>query len=295
MNNRNIMTFFLPASMTALETDNISNRIAIPMYINPQSFRISEEKIINETLTKGGYSIQYWGEKTPTLSVSGTTASAGAEAINILYDVYRHEQIQFGKDIVDRARQFSNSASEAFENTNTSTNIRGLSSIIGDLFDGENPFLSNGISSAIDNISDLFSNSDDRLDYVTLPPTLSAYAVSIDIYYNGVRYRGFFRNFNVNESAEKAGWFDYDFNFTVLKKAGRRKNFMPWHKNPYDSSGTPRVSSIPKEGQDIENLSFTTSTQYNITGTSLSENSITDQASDSEEISIPLNRFGTLK
>src|SRR5580698_2990039 len=68
---------------------NIPNRGQVQMYINPQSFSMSEKKITKQTRTKGGYIIQYWGEELPEIDIQGTTGSGGIEGINVLRDVYR--------------------------------------------------------------------------------------------------------------------------------------------------------------------------------------------------------------
>ncbi len=62
------------------------------LYINPTSFSIKESKLVRSDLTKGGYVVQYFGEQLQVIDVSGTTGSSGVEGINILRDIYRHEQ-----------------------------------------------------------------------------------------------------------------------------------------------------------------------------------------------------------
>lgn len=65
----------------------------IEMYINPNNITIQERKLITEQRTKGGYVIQYWGEELTQVSLSGTTGSGSIEAMNVLKDIYRNEQL----------------------------------------------------------------------------------------------------------------------------------------------------------------------------------------------------------
>src|SRR5277367_2925661 len=47
---RNIITWFVPQFGT------------VQMFINPQNITYSHKKLINKDRTKGGYTLQYWGE-----------------------------------------------------------------------------------------------------------------------------------------------------------------------------------------------------------------------------------------
>jgi len=122
---RKTIIFYLPLSMESLTKDLVATS-SIPsisggvsekplanskdttngiywdkkrMYVNPDSFNISNTKIIKESQTKGGFMIQYWGEQLTNVELRGTTGSAGIEGINILKDIYRHEQLQIAKVI----------------------------------------------------------------------------------------------------------------------------------------------------------------------------------------------------
>lgn len=65
----------------------------VEMYINPNNIAITERKTITEQRTKGGYVIQYWGEELINVSIAGTTGDGGIEALNVLRDIYRNEQL----------------------------------------------------------------------------------------------------------------------------------------------------------------------------------------------------------
>ena len=67
----------------------------VQMYINPQNIRYNYSKNIENQRTKGGFVIHYWGENLTVLNLSGTTGTSGIEGINVLYDVYRNEQLAF--------------------------------------------------------------------------------------------------------------------------------------------------------------------------------------------------------
>lgn len=79
------------------EVPHLGSSFRIQMYINPQNIQISSTKDISETRTKGGYIIQYWGEKFDEVQINGTTGSAGVEGLNALKDVYRSEQLALWK------------------------------------------------------------------------------------------------------------------------------------------------------------------------------------------------------
>ena len=65
------------------------------MYVNPAAITYSHKKLISKDRTKGGYTLQYWGEELSSLNISGTTGAAGVEGINVLYEIYRAEQYAF--------------------------------------------------------------------------------------------------------------------------------------------------------------------------------------------------------
>src|SRR3984885_7578974 len=90
----------IPSIQLAAATRNIMH-IYLPevgivnLYINPQSISYNEKKLITQTRTKGGYSLQYYGEQLTTLNVSGNTGTSGVEGLNVLDEAYRSEQLMF--------------------------------------------------------------------------------------------------------------------------------------------------------------------------------------------------------
>ena len=182
----------------------------VDMYINPQSLKIDERKIVKYQRTKGGYIVQYWGEELTKITINGTTAASGIEGINVLYDVYRAEQNAFQKvaqSMADRLKSFSIGSS--------------VSGLVGAASKQQ---LRQAVGSAV---SGLFGGSS------TPPvlPTLGSLALAVELYYQGWVFKGFFENFSVTESvSDGPGIFKYDMTFIVTDKRGTRTNTMPWHK-----------------------------------------------------------------
>lgn len=184
----------------------------VDMYINPQQMSIQEKKVVSKRRTKGGYVVQYWGEELPTIGISGTTGASGIEGINILRDVYRAEQKAFekvAKSLTDRLGSFS------------------LSGVAGSIQGAiANP--GKAIGSAI---AGLFSSGVNP----PLLPTLGSLALSVEMYFQGWVFKGYFTDFSIEESVQQGvGVFTYRLSFQVTDRRGVRSNFMPWHRSPAD-------------------------------------------------------------
>lgn len=177
----------------------------IQMYVNPNSIRYNYKKDVPSTRTRGGFLVQYFGPQMPTLTIEGTTGTSGIEGINVLYDLYRYEQLAFDPYALYMASEkFKDSQGMGgFEDT--------VSNVIG--------FLSGGSSNPIANL---------------VPPSLADLAFRVEMFYGGEVYRGFFTDFGVTESADKIGLFDYSMGFTVTQKRGFRRNFFAWHRSAND-------------------------------------------------------------
>ena len=61
---------------------------------------------------------------------------------------------------------------------------------------------------------------------------MASLATSVLLFYQGVQYKGFFKEFTMTESTSKLGLFDYSTTFMSTETRGQRKNFMAWHKEP---------------------------------------------------------------
>ncbi len=221
----------------------------IEMYINPKNIRYNYKKDISQQRTKGGYSLQYWGEQMTPLSISGTTGSSGIEGINVLYDVYRAEQLAYDPYALALAAQKDN----------------------------QNNAPQNELGQILGSFADLLQNTQSQgVPTITSKPTLASLAFSVEMYWSGWVFRGFFNNFTLEESADKVGLFDYSMEFIATQRRGFRENFLGWHRSatsgPSDSSwyGVPYTFKGLEEGftapgvggtQSPPNLSGTGTTQ----------------------------------
>lgn len=209
VNARNIMHWLVPEGPI------------IQMYINPQNVTYTFKKNITPARTKGGYTVQYWGEELGGLNISGTTGTSGYEGINVLYDLYRNEQLQFDPFALFLLAQQSED------------------SLSSSLFGG-----SDALSAGLSLGASLLGASESLLPGgVQEPPSLASMALTVELYWSGEVYRGYFTEFIVKESADQLGLFSYDMNFTVTQKRGFRQNFLGWHRSPVygPSNSDPRV------------------------------------------------------
>ena len=81
------------------EVPSVGSPAFIEMYLNPSSIDIQSSKLINSSRTKGGFIIQYWGEELTNIAIRGQTGSGGIEALNVIRDIYRSEQLALQKII----------------------------------------------------------------------------------------------------------------------------------------------------------------------------------------------------
>jgi hypothetical protein len=207
----------------------------VEMYINPQSIKYNDKKHIpGVTRTRGGYVIQYWGEELSTISLTGTTGSSGVEGINVLYDVYRNEQVSM--DALALAVQAANDKSNTDNMFNsaigTNTNGGVLAATTGV-----------GTDTFQDQINSLFQNG--SIDPSTPRPTLASIAFQTEMYWSGWVFRGYFNSMSVDESADHLGLFNYTIEFTATQKRGLRLNYMPWHRSAVNgpSNSNPRFGT----------------------------------------------------
>lgn len=213
---------------------NIPSTGLVEMYINPQSLVIAEQKLIRETRTKGGYIIQYWGEALPQIDLSGTTGSGGIEGINVLRDIYRQEQIGFS-DIISQLN--SGFLSNLFQTTIGAIQSLSTNPLANPLVSTANALSTpdqffKDVVTTVGNVANVFDSigraiSSDQ----QLIPTLAALATSVELWYDGVIYRGFFKEFRVEEKAEEPGIFRYAIKFTVTRRTGTRLNGFPWQRS----------------------------------------------------------------
>lgn len=225
---RNIITWFVPEFG------------AIKMYINPQGITFSDKKIIKRNLTKGGYSLQYWGEELTTLNITGTTGSSGIEGINMLYQIYRAEQYAF--DGVALSLAATNAKDDLSNNLLNGAGSAIGESIIGSVISSEE---SAGLLGGILG----FDSPSNNLSTRNIP-SLAQYAFTVEMYYNGETFRGYFEDFRVEERADNFN-FQYTMNFAVTQRRGMRSNYLPFHRTP--NQGYSQYDTLNSfNGDDIE-------------------------------------------
>jgi len=202
----------------------------VQMYLNPQQVQYQYRKQVTEARTKGGYVLQYWGEEITGLSINGTTGTSGIEGINVLYDIYRNEQLMF-----DPFALFLQAEQEKAEDQDF-TDFLGLG-FVNDLANLVNP------------------DEQASVPATRNKPTLASMAFTVELYWSGEVYRGYFKDFTVTESAQNLGMFDYTISFRATQKRGFRANFQPWHRSatsgPSDSgiNGPPHSFAIQAVNQ----------------------------------------------
>ena len=201
---RNIITWFIPQFGI------------VTMYVNPESISYQHKKLINKDRTKGGYTLQYWGEDLTTLNISGTTGSSGIEGINALYEMYRAEQYAFDPQaLVLAANNSSADLSQGLLNGagslmgNPSVTQPGVGGLLGGIL---------GVSSPNSSLAPQNINS------------LAQLAFGVEMYYNGWVFRGFFENMTINERASSFA-IEYQITFTATQKRGYRVNYFPWTRS----------------------------------------------------------------
>lgn len=209
--------------------------------------------------TKGGFTLQYWGEDLGSLSINGTTGTSGIEGINVLRDVYRNEQLAIDPYALLLAQRRDQ------ENLN----------IIG----------SNTTNAILDDLGQLLLSSASGGDVIQSRPlpSLASLAFTVEMYWSGEVFRGFFENFSVKESSSNLGMFDYSFTFTFTQKRGFRQNFLAWHRSATDGhSNSNPITGVPYSFGPLTGgqtqpppLSGTNLSDITSTGTELISNSVT--------------------
>lgn len=220
----------------------------IKMYVNPANINYKHKKLITKERTKGGYTLQYWGEDLTTLAISGTTGSAGIEGINVLEEIYRAEQLAF--DAVGQTLAASSAASGAQAQimSGIGSSIAQISgSAIGGGFGGGG-VLGSGIAQGIFGANTFTALAPRNI------PSLAELAFGVEMYYNGWIFRGFFEDMDVVESANNIGLFEYTLNFTTTQRRGYRLNSYPWQRSAVDGpSNNEQSAGIPLSWEKLNN------------------------------------------
>jgi len=196
----------------------VPERGVVEMYINPQNIKISQRKAIKADRTKGGFVVQYWGEELATISISGHTGSSGIEGINILDDVYRGEQLAF--DVIALE---SMAKAQSEDEQYLMELVPGLGELTDFLKDMGEEVQGTGLS---------------------IPkPTLGFYASTVEMYWMGKVYRGFFESLDVSETTSQLGLFEYNISFKATQIRGSRRNYLPWQRSA--TAGPSNSATVP--------------------------------------------------
>jgi len=208
--SRNIITWFVPQFGT------------VRMFINPQNITYTHKKLINKDRTKGGYTLQYWGEELSQLNITGTTGSSGIEGINMLYELYRAEQYAF--DATGLTLAANNASADLANNL-----IQGIGGAIGKAIGGNSVTAAASGAGLLGGILGLDSPNN-NLSARNIP-SLASLAFGVEMYYNGWVYRGYFDSMTITERADNF-LLDYNMVFMVTQRRGYRTNYFPFHNSP---------------------------------------------------------------
>lgn len=215
---RNIITWFVPEFGV------------VRMYVNPSNIQYNHKKLISKDRTKGGYTLQYWGEELDVINISGTTGSSGIEGINVLYEIYRAEQYAFDGVGLTLA---ANNASADIANNLISGVGGSLGQAVNGLFGGSasSPTAAAGGAGLLGGILGLDSPNN-TLSAKNIP-SLGQLAFTVEMYYNGWVYRGYFENMTVTETADNF-LMQYQMTFVATQRRGYRVNYFPWTRSAAD-------------------------------------------------------------
>lgn len=214
---RNIITWFVPEFGI------------VRMYVNPNSISYVDKKLITKDRTKGGYTLQYWGEELTSINIAGTTGSAGIEGINVLYEIYRAEQYAF--DGVGLTLAANNAAADVANNLVNGVG-GALGKAVGGLFGAQDQgAAAAGGAGLLGGILGLDSPNNSLA--AKNIPSLGQLAFTVEMYYNGWIYRGFFENMTLNERADNF-LMEYQMTFTATQRRGYRVNYFPWTRSAKD-------------------------------------------------------------
>jgi hypothetical protein len=234
---RNIISWFVPQFGVA------------QMYINPQNISYANKKLITKDRTKGGFTLQYWGEDLTTINIGGTTGSAGIEGLNMLEEIYRAEQYAF--DAVGLTLAGNNAFADITQNltNNVGGNLGQFTNSLTPLNTQVGPAASSPGAGLLGGILGMDS------PYNTMSarniPSLAQLAFTVQMYYNGWIFTGYFDSMSFTERADNF-LIDYQMIFMATRRSGYRTNYFPWTKaanTGYSYYDTPNSFSGNIAGQ----------------------------------------------
>lgn len=186
----------------------------VELYINPQSIKYNHKKIITKQKTKGGWTLQYYGNDLTTLTINGTTGTSGWEGINVLQDIYLNEQLMFDPYALTLQAEKDKHDQESF------SSLLFGNSILGD---------ANNLAVNLKSAQKGYYNN---LTQSRNKPTLASLAFTVEMMWSNLVYRGYFSDFSVDEAADHFGLFNYGMTFVVTQQRGFRTNDQAWQKSP---------------------------------------------------------------
>lgn len=214
LSKRNIISWFIPEFGV------------VKMYVNPNRITYSNQKIIPKERTKGGYSLQYLGEDLTSLTIAGTTGSSGIEGINMLYEIYRAEQYAFDSIGLTLSANSSNGIADlAAKSVGALGGVvgQGIGGLLGQGFQNETAqAIGSGILQGVLGVN----NASSPVNTISL----AQLAFTVEMYYNGSVYRGFFEKFDYTEDAGNFP-ITYNMTFVATQKRGYRENYFPWSRS----------------------------------------------------------------
>jgi hypothetical protein len=234
---RNIISWFVPQFGVA------------QMFINPQNISYANKKLITKDRTKGGFTLQYWGEDLTTITITGTTGSAGIEGLNMLEEIYRAEQYAF--DAVGLTLAGNNAFADVTQNlvNNVGGNLGQFTNSLTPPNTQVGPTASAPGAGLLGGI--LGMDSPNNTMSARNIPSLAQLAFTVQMYYNGWIYTGYFESMTFTESAT-----DFLINYTIIfmatQRQGYRTNYFPWThaaNTGYSEYNTPNSFSGNLIGQ----------------------------------------------
>jgi hypothetical protein len=225
--SRNIISWFVPEYGI------------VKMYVNPENITYQHKKILTKDRTKGGYTLQYWGEDLTQLHLTGTTGSSGVEGINVLYEIYRAEQLAFdtvGQALIDNSAA-NGAGAQILGGVSAAIGAATGSAVAGGLGGSVGGVLGAGLALGVFGASTFSSQAPRNIT------SLATMAFGVEMYYLGWVYRGFFEDMTVDEGSDHLGTMRYTITFTTTQRRGYRLNNLPWQRGAIDGPSNNDLSA----------------------------------------------------
>lgn len=218
-----------PTGKTKVELTHLNAWLGIPdvvLLVNPNNLDWSMANRVQETRTRGGFVQEFWSSELDTLSAAGKTAVAYVARND------GHKKGGQGGGLTIRDLR------------SDSAGYRNLRRLI-DLY------RSNGViygMRAAGNYA--VGHEEERPAY----RKSLLYSGSVNIFYDGVTYSGYFENFEVMESGESPYWLDWSFTFKVETHVGEDLKVYDSGKYFDPSAGSAEFSSLAANRTGQRNL-----------------------------------------